>query len=65
MSSFKALLGCCLVIAPLLVQAEESRAAAADPIDIEGMNISRTLDCEGRDVPVRRGQYPDPERPVR
>ena len=50
MSSFKALLGCCLVIAPLLVQAEESRAAAADPIDIEGMNITRILDCEGRDV---------------
>lgn len=50
MSSFKALLGCCLVIAPLLVQAEESRAAAAESIDIDGMNISRTLDCEGRDV---------------
>lgn len=50
MSSFKALLGCCLVIAPLLVQAEESRAVAAEPIDIDGMNISRTLDCEGRDV---------------
>jgi len=50
MSSFKALLGCCLLVAPLLVQAEESVAAAGEPIEIEGMNLTRTLDCEGRDV---------------
>jgi len=50
MSSFKALLGCCLLVAPLLVQAEGSVAAVGEPIEIEGMNVTRTLDCEGRDV---------------
>jgi len=50
MSSFKALLGCCLLVAPLLVQAEDSVAAVGEPIEIEGMNLARTLDCEGRDV---------------
>lgn len=47
MSSFKALLGCCLLVAPLLVHAEER---TAEPIEIEGLNLTRTLDCQGRDV---------------
>ena len=47
MSSFKALLGCCLLVAPLLVQAAEP---SAGPIEIEGLNLTRTLDCQGRDV---------------
>ncbi|KTS78697.1 hypothetical protein NS274_05975 [Pseudomonas oryzihabitans] len=50
MSSSKALLGCWLLVAPLLVQAEESVAAAGEPIEIEGLNLTRTLDCQGRDV---------------
>lgn len=48
MSSFKALLGCCLLVAPLVVHAEAS--AAGEPLDIEGLNITRTVDCQGQDV---------------
>ncbi|GAC1039204.1 hypothetical protein thsps117_39620 [Pseudomonas sp. No.117] len=50
MSSFKALLGCCLLVAPLLVHAEEQASAAGEPLEIEGMNITRTVDCHGQDV---------------